>query len=154
MQRAGARPGVPTIAAGPGDEAGLTDLDIGEGVQVPEPETMVHAYLPYARAWSEFDKLQKRAKGATTLGWVHWAAGIILSAIPVFVSHRIPKKDSVTFAVSLMALGLIHLLRSRQARREFAHWRCPRCHAEWPGKKLEKEPRCGICGLKLHQMAP
>lgn len=132
------RVGAGTIAAEPRDERGLTASDIGEGVQVPEPEATVHAFWPYAKAWGGFDKLQKRAKGATGLGWVHWTWGLVASTIPLFVPHRIPKKDSVTFVVSVLVLGLIHLLRSDHARREFAHWRCPRCHAEWPGKKLEE----------------
>ena len=60
----------------------------------------------------------------------------------------------MTFLAGFVALGLIQLLQSEHAKKEFARWRCPRCHAEWGGEKLEKEPRCTICGLKLHQMAP
>jgi hypothetical protein len=150
----GVRRGAGTIVVEPRDEAGLSVSGIGEGVQVPEPETTVHAYLPYAEAWKEFDKLEKRAKGATALGWIHWAWGIAVPAIPLFMSHRIPKKDSLMLIGSLVVLGLIQLLRSEYAKREFTHWRCPRCHAEWPGKKLEKAASCAICGLKLHQMTP
>ena len=148
------RRGADTLAFEPRNEAGLTVSDVGEGVRVPEPETAAHAYLPYAEAWKEFDKLQKRAKGASALGWIHWAWGLAIPGIPLFMSHRIPRKDSVTFILGFVALGLIQLLRSEHAKREFAHWQCPRCHAEWPGNKLEKEPRCAICGLTLHQMTP
>jgi hypothetical protein len=150
----GVRRGAGTIVVEPRSEVGLSASDIGEGVQVPEPETAAHAYLPYAEAWKEFDKLEKRAKGATALGWIHWAWGAVLPAIGLFVSHRIPRKDSAMLVAGFLVLGLVQLLRSERAKREFAHWPCPRCHAEWPGKKLEKAASCAICGLQLHQMTP
>jgi len=87
--------GVEASDAEPGDDAVLTASDIGEGVQVPEPATTVHAYLPYAEAWKEFDKLQKRAKGATVLGSVHWMWGFVASTVPIFTTlNGSPKKIS------------------------------------------------------------
>jgi hypothetical protein len=96
---------------------GLSVSDIGEGVLVPEPETTVHAYLPYAEAWKEFDRLQKRAKGATKLGWIHWAWGGVIPVIGIFMSHRVSRKNSATFAAGFLVLGLIQQLRSGYARR-------------------------------------
>jgi hypothetical protein len=136
------------------NEKRLKVLDVGEGVKIPEPDTIVHAYLPYAEAWKQYDRLETLAKTGGKIAWAHWAWGFVASTIPLLAPHHIPRKDSVALVAGVAIFAGIQLLRSGYARRQFMHWQCPRCHSEWPGKKLEKEPRCATCGLKLHQMAP
>jgi hypothetical protein len=138
------------------NEKRLKVLDVGEGVKVPEPDATGYAYSLYSEAWKEFDRLEKLAKRDGAAGWIEWAwawSGIF-PALGLFAPHRVPRKDSVTLIVGFAILGVIQLLRSDDAKRQLTHWPCPRCHAEWPGKKLEKEPRCATCGLTLHQMTP
>jgi len=132
-------------------ERALKANEISGGVVIPEPRT--DAYSPYAEAWKQFDRLEKLAKGGA-LTWVHWAWGVVFPAIGLFMPHRIPRKNSVMLVIFFAALGAIQLLSSQRAKNRFLHWPCPRCHAEWPGTKTEKDPQCAICGLKLHQMAP
>jgi len=132
----------------------LSALDVGEGVKVPEPDATAYAYSPYAEAWKKYDRLEKLAKHGGAVGWIHWAWGGVLPMISLFAPHRVPRKDSLLLLVAFAILGAIQLLRSDYAKRQLTHWRCPRCHSEWPGKKLEKEPRCAVCGLELHQMVP
>ena len=54
----------------------------------------------------------------------------------------------------LGASVIIGLFLKQRASNKFAHWPCPRCHSEWPGTKLEKDPACRACGLRLHQFSP
>ena len=149
----GADVGAGAIVVEPRTEKHLRHLDIGEGVKVPEPVAGVGAYSPYAEAWKEFDKLQKLAKG-NHAAWFHWVWGLAIPALGILDRHRVPKDDAVWFFAFWAVVGGISLVRAQQARSRFAHWPCPRCHAEWPGTKTEKDPQCAVCGLKLHQMAP
>ena len=165
-KRRGADAGTGASAVAPETGRTLSVLDVGTGVQVPEPETALpgstnrrpgspsyDAYSPYAEAWKEFDKLQKLAKG-NHAAWFHWVWGLVIPALGILDRHRVPKDDAVWFFAFWAVVGGITLLRAQQARSRFAHWPCPRCHAEWPGTKTEKAPQCAVCGLKLHQMAP
>lgn len=130
----------------------LKAMEIDGVVAVPAPST--DAYSPYAEKWKELDKLQNLAKGGGALAWVHWAWGVLLPSIGLFMPHRVPRKDSVMLFAGFAALGTIQLVRVQIAKARFAHWPCPRCGAEWPGTKTEKEPKCAMCGLKLHQLTP
>jgi len=150
----GAEVGAGTIVVNPYGEKRLNVLDIGEGVKIPKPGATTDAYSPYAEAWKEFDKLKKRAKGSGALSWMHWVWAQAIFAIPLFAPHRIPRKDSILLAASVAVLGAIQLVRAQHARNQFKHWQCPRCHAEWPGTKTEKDGKCVMCGLRLHQTAP
>ncbi|HXX20804.1 MAG TPA: hypothetical protein VEJ46_15475 [Candidatus Acidoferrum sp.] len=130
----------------------FSGFDIGAGVKVPEAST--DAYSPYAEKWKEFDKLQKLAKGGGKIQWFHWLWGMIVPALGIVDRHRVPKKDAIWIVAFWAALGAVAILRAQAAKSRFLHWPCPRCGAEWPGTKTEKEPRCAMCGLKLHQMTP
>jgi len=129
----------------------LSGFDIGAGVKVPEAST--DAYSPYAEKWKEFDKLQKLMKGGKAR-WLDLLWGVVFPAIGLLDRHRIPKKGTVWLIALGAAVTLAGVVRAWSAKQRFAHWPCPRCHAEWPGTKTEKEPRCAMCGLKLHQMTP
>lgn len=145
--------GTGVLVAAPRNERLLSVSDVGEGVHVPEPDTE-RTYSPYAEAWKEYDRLEKQAKGGGAIGLTHWAWGTLIPLIGLFMPHRVPRKDSLALVAFLAVLGTMQMLRSQYAKRQLGHWPCPRCHAEWPGKKVEKEPRCAVCGLKLHQMTP
>ena len=109
-----------------------------------------NSQAPYAEAWREFDHLQTLAEMRL---WFDLADGIAIA----IVAAAIRKLDSVTYwtiiGVSLVIGALVATWIRRSATR-FEHWPCPRCHAEWPGTKTEKDLQCAVCGLKLHQMAP
>ena len=152
-KRRGADAGTGASAVAPESGRTLSVLDVGTGVKVPGPVADVDAYSPYAEAWKEFDKLQKLAKG-NHAAWFHWVWGLVIPALGILDRHRVPKDDAVWFFAFWAVVGGTTLLRAQQARSRFAHWPCPRCHAEWPGTKTEKDPQCAVCGLKLHQMAP
>ena len=133
----------------------LTDEEIGTGVQIPEP---VHptsdAFSPYGAAWKEYDRLQKAAKGGGWIGFAaqHWWYGGISGIASLFDPHKHSRPfERVLFVVALVLL-VVHAARARWAASQLEHWLCPRCHSEWPGKKLEKDARCAVCGLKLHQL--
>lgn len=132
-------------------ETALKAEEISGGIVIPQPST--GAYSPYAEKWKEFDKLQKLAKG-NHAAWFHWIWGMLLPALGLLDRHRLSKKDVVWLLALGAAVGGVGLLRAQQAKNRFLHWPCPRCGAEWPGTKTEKEPKCATCGLKLHQMAP
>jgi len=149
----GADVGAGAIVVEPRTEKHLRHLDIGEGVKVPEPVADVDAYSPYGTAWKEFDKLQKLAKGGK-VRWLDVVWSVILPAIGLFDPHHIQKRDKFWLVGAGAAIAVAALLRAQYAKQRFLHWPCPRCHAEWPGTKTEKDPQCAVCGLKLHQMAP
>ena len=109
------------------------------------------SYSPYGAAWKEFDKLEKGAQSKGVTGWVHWGIGVIPGLMSLFDHHRQARSlERFAFIVAIVA-ATVGMVRARIYASHLAHWPCPRCHAEWPGKKTEKDPRCAVCGLKLHQ---
>jgi hypothetical protein len=133
----------------------LTDEDIGTGVQVPEPVYATSdAFTPYGAAWKEYDSLQKAAKGGGLFGFLaqHWWYGGISGIASMFDPHKHARPLERILFLAAVAVIVMHAARARWAASQLEHWLCPRCHSEWPGKKLDKEPRCAVCGLKLHQL--
>lgn len=118
-------------------------------------EHLAAASSPYADAWKEFDKLQKRAKQRSGAWWVHFilSNGIPLLGGGAFGAALWGKHKLYVIAALILLIALV-LLRAIADRRRFAEWRCPRCHSLWPGTKTEKDSSCNVCGLRLHQMAP
>jgi len=132
-------------------ERALNASEISGGVVIPKPST--DAYSPYAEKWKEFDKLEKLAKG-NKARWFELLWGVIFPAIGILDRHRVSRKDTVWLFALGAAIAVAGVLRAWSAKERFAHWPCPRCGAEWPGTKTEKDPRCAMCGLKLHQLTP
>jgi hypothetical protein len=133
----------------------LTDDDIGHGVEIPEPvNPTLDAYSPYGAAWKEFDGLQKAAKGTPWMNITHWWFGGVPGLLSVFDPHKHARPYERAMFLGALILAVAGIVRARLAALRLAHWTCPRCHSEWPGKKLEKDPRCAVCGLKLHQLMP
>ncbi len=133
----------------------LTADDIGQGVEIPEPvNPTLDAYSPYGAAWKEFDKLQKAAKSRGLASLTHWWTGGIPGILSLFDPHKHARPFERALFLGALILAVATVVRTRWAASRLAHWPCPRCRSEWPGKKLEKEPRCGVCGLKLHQLTP
>jgi hypothetical protein len=127
--------------------------DVRGRVAIPEGVAPTDdPYSPYGAAWKEFDELQKLAKNSGPFAWAHWAWGIFLPLLGLLDQRRVPKKDSLGFFLVFLAAGAFQMIRSQHAKNLILHWPCPRCHAEWPGNKTEKDSRCAVCGLKLHQM--
>lgn len=145
----------PATAADPASvfraETTLSAGEISGGVVIPSPST--DAYSPYAEKWKEFDKLEKLAK-RRSFQWADWIWSVILPMSKLLDPHRIAKKDELWLIGLGAGLGVIGIIRARYAKERYAHWPCPRCGAEWPGTKTEKEPKCAMCGLRLHQLAP
>ena len=54
--------------------------------------------------------------------------------------------------VAVACYAGVLLAYTRIVKNRFEHWQCPRCHAEWPGTKKEKDSRCRTCGLRLHEL--
>jgi len=133
-------------------ESALNAGEISGGVVVPQPST--DGYSPYAKKWKEFNKLEKSAKSGGKAQLAHWAWGVIFPAIGILDRHQVPKKGQIGLVVLGALLGVFGFVQAQVAKERFAHWPCPRCGAEWPGTKTEKEPKCAMCGLKLHQLAP
>lgn len=130
----------------------LSTGEISGGTVIPLPNT--DAYSPYAERWKEFAKLERQVKGGTfeSAIWMIWS--VILPMIGVLNLHHFSHKENLSLFGSGAVLGLVGLARREVAKKRFAHWPCPRCGAEWTGTKTKKEPKCAICGLKLHQLAP
>ncbi|HTR47977.1 MAG TPA: hypothetical protein VMM16_11390 [Verrucomicrobiae bacterium] len=126
--------------------------EVSGGVMIPQPST--DAYSPYAEKWKEFDRLQRDAKGSGWLNWSHWLFGGINGVASLFDPHSNTKRIERWIFLAVVAISVYYAARARYAASQLTHWPCPRCHSEWPGKKSDKEPRCAMCGLKLHQMAP
>lgn len=133
----------------------LTAGDIGKGVEIPEPvNPTLDAYSPYAAAWKEFDRLQKAAKSSALGTLTHFWVGGVPGILSLFDPHKHTRTFERALFLGAVVLAATTMVRSRWAVTQLAHWPCPRCHSEWPGKKLEKDPRCAVCGLKLHQLTP
>ncbi len=64
------------------------------------------------------------------------------------------RKNAPAFAITWGASLIIGLFLKQRASDKFAHWPCPRCHSEWPGTNIEKDPACRACGLRLRQLSP
>lgn len=111
--------------------------------------TILGQAAPYADAWKKFDRLKQWAKHGWEYEYVMFAIVVLTGLVGAFE----PKLSYLLMIVEI-AFGVVLALIAQRARWRFKHWPCPQCHAEWPGKKLEKEPCCAMCGLKLHQMAP
>lgn len=128
-----------------------SEVDPQEGFN----EQLAAARAPYAQAWKDFDKLQKRLKGQGGYRWVHFVIGTVLPYVGGgafgLALWRHHKAYVIAGLILLVAWGAFNRgsLRSR-----FAEWPCPRCHSVWPGTKNEKDSSCRVCGLRLHQMAP
>jgi len=112
--------------------------------------------FPYAKAWKKFDQLNELTNGGGRQAWIHWAIGTVMSGGTVFSPgmYRNGKTYALPMLVAFAVSGAIGLTKRTRWRRQLAHWPCPRCGAEWPGTKTEEEPRCAMCGLKLHQLTP
>lgn len=145
--------GTDTILPTPYSTKPLTHAEIGEGVRIPEPES-IERYGPYADAWKQFDRLQKDAKGANLFGWAHWAFGGISGIARLLDPHRRLHWLEGTIFVVVVIQGAGQQIWAKIAAAQLEHWPCPRCHSEWPGKKIDKDPKCAVCGLKLHQALP
>jgi hypothetical protein len=116
----------------------------------PAPAASYDAYAPYSAAWKEYDKLQKLGKGGRS--WVLDVAIALFGTTGLFDARRHRKPYELTVFAFVSVLAAYRALRGMHAKSLLAHWRCPRCHAEWPGEKLDKGPQCTLCGLKLHEM--
>jgi len=132
-------------------ESALNAGEISGGVTIPQPSS--DAYSPFAEKWKEFDRLQKLATG-NKARWFELLWGVVFPAIGLMDRHRISRNREVWLFALGAAVAVMGLFRAWSAKQRFAHWPCPRCGAEWPGTKTEKEPKCAMCGLKLHQLAP
>lgn len=110
-------------------------------------------YSPYAEAWKEFDRLQTSARGRGVLGSVAVLGDFALGSLGI-LEVTMDKKTGFAILFGWLSLRLLQVLRQDQLKRRFQHWLCPRCHAEWPGTKTEKENACKMCGLRLHQISP
>jgi len=146
----GADVGTGAIIVDPHDEKRLTVFDIG-GARSAELRTDLH--WPYAKAWEEFDRLQRYATAGSFLNWGHWLFGAFNGGLSLFDPHKHRRVAEQTLFLAVVVTAVFTAVRARWAKTQLARWPCPRCRAEWPGKKLEKEPRCTMCGLKLGQLA-
>lgn len=110
---------------------------------------VLNPQAPYAEAWKKFDGLEQWAKNAGAYEYSMFVVALVTGV----VGRSSPKLSYPMIAIEI-ACGLALAVIARRARSRFAHWPCPRCGAEWPGTKTDKEPQCAMCGLKLHQLAP
>ena len=127
-----------------------SEVDPHEGFN----EQLAAARAPYAQAWKEFDKLQKRAKQQGVGWWLHMFSNLIYPllgggafGVAFWKGHK-----AYVFAV-VVGLAILAILKGFSDRHRFAEWPCPRCHSVWSGTKTEKDSACRVCGLRLHQMA-
>jgi len=147
----GADVGTGAIVVEPHSEKRLTIFDIGEGVKIPGPTADAH--FPYEKSWNEFDRLQRYATAGSFLNWGHWLFGGFNGGLSFFDHHNFRRLLELTVFLAVVVTAVFTAVRARWAKTQLAHWPCPRCNAEWPGKKSEKDPRCATCGLKLGQLA-
>lgn len=118
-------------------------------------EHLAAARSPYAESWKQFDKLQKRAKQGGGARWLHF---ILTNSLPFLgggaFGAALWRKHKEYVITAIILLTVWAVLKAIADRRRFAEWRCPRCHSLWPGTKTEKDSKCNVCGLRLHQMTP
>jgi len=120
-------------------------------VRIPVPET--HHYSPYAEAWKRFDKLNAAVHGRGPFRWIRGVFELVLfggAGVGLKFWHNNRLLVSLLWPCYL-GFGFAYM---QVIKRRFRHWQCPRCHAEWPGTKNEKDSACRVCGLRLHQLAP
>lgn len=124
----------------------VTSLELPSGIS----PTVTHSR--FEEDWKEFDKLNDAVNGRGPIRWVRSVFEVALTggaAISLKFWHQNREIVVLLWAVSVgLGLAYMYVMRSR-----FAHWQCPRCHAEWPGTKKEKDARCRVCGLRLHELA-
>lgn len=106
----------------------------------------------FEEAWKEFDRLNNFVHNRGPIKWIRSTFDVVLaigaaSGLKFWHHNR-------TIVILLAAIyfgGVLAYTQIMKAR--FIHWRCPRCHSEWPGTKKEKDSRCRTCGLRLHELA-
>ncbi|HKS81882.1 MAG TPA: hypothetical protein VJR23_10300 [Candidatus Acidoferrales bacterium] len=109
-------------------------------------------YLPYSSAWQEFKMLEKANRGQR-VNLLHMMTTILTGFGTLFGFHY-EKSSRVEFLIGFLALLAFTYFHWRKSRDRFLHWPCPRCGAEWPGDKTQKDSKCKICGLRLYQESP
>jgi hypothetical protein len=110
-------------------------------------------YFPYESVWKDFDKLQKVVRGGGPLRWVMWGFEVSMAVVGMYGFH-LAKGSKPIIVICWGAAGVAELFYQSIGKNRFLHWKCPRCHNEWPGGKTEKDRRCKGCGLRLHQFSP
>jgi hypothetical protein len=106
----------------------------------------------FEEAWKEFDRLDAAVHGRGRLRWVRAIfEGVLFGGAGLALKYLHHNRLLLVFLFASY-VGLL-LVYTQIAKSRFGHWQCPRCHAEWPGTKKEKDPRCLICGLRLHELA-
>jgi len=122
---------------------------VGESPVAPTRD----AYSPYGEAWNEFDRLQRTASGRGPLSWTGWVFDMLLAFGFIFEIH-FSKKYAFWLFAGWFVVRTIYFVDLHIKQKRFERWPCPRCHAEWPGTKTDKDLRCKVCGLRLHQLTP
>jgi hypothetical protein len=126
-----------------------SDVTSIEGpLRIPPPLT----HPRFEEAWKEFDKLDAAVHGRGPTRWIRSAFDLVLvggAGVGLKFWHQ--HRDLVMLLWTGYA-GLL-LAYTQIMKNRFEHWQCPRCHAEWPGTKKEKDLRCRTCGLRLHELA-
>jgi hypothetical protein len=112
----------------------------------------IEPYFPYATAWKEFDKLQKKAQSNGPIRIVISVLELLLFGGGL-VGHHLMNGSEFIIIMCWGAALAVELSYWFGGRRRFLHWECPRCHSEWPGSKTEKDRACKSCGLGLHQLS-
>lgn len=117
------------------------------------PGPVAEPFFLYGDAWKKFDKLHKAIKGSGASGWIYRTLDLVMGGTSLYGLHL--KKHYVLLILAAWVLAYaIGLSRLQTKKKEFLHWSCPRCHAEWPGSKTDKDSKCKSCGLRLHQLNP
>lgn len=106
----------------------------------------------YDDAWAEFDKLE--SKRENNLASVTSRLAGILVALASLGSMVFLKRYRWEILIVLLLLLLLEEGYRWRLRNEFVNWQCPRCRSKWPGTAQEKESKCSVCGLLLHQLEP
>jgi len=78
----------------------------------------------------------------------------ILTGFGSMLGVHFAKKSAMEIVFAFAVLSVITYFHWRKSRDRFLHWPCPRCGAEWPGDKNEKDRACKVCGLRLGQETP
>lgn len=113
------------------------------------PSTTSH--FVYADAWAAFDRLEaRRARNAAS--WMRSLLEILLFGVIPLAGIVLSKRHFWMIGIAWALLVLTEVAYKLHLRSRFVNWQCPRCHAEWPGTKKEKDSVCRVCGLRLHQL--